>query len=71
MVPRITVLMPVYNTVCYLCQAIKSMVAQIRTDFELLIINDVSTDISCKTGKGEIWAQAQPEKSASWLQCPE
>jgi glycosyltransferase involved in cell wall biosynthesis len=42
--PLITVLMPAYNAEKYIGQAINSILNQIFTDFELLIINDGSTD---------------------------
>lgn len=44
--PEITVLMPVYNASEYLKEAIDSILNQTFTDFELLIINDGSTDNS-------------------------
>jgi glycosyltransferase involved in cell wall biosynthesis len=46
--PRVTVLMPVYNGEKYLREAIDSILNQTFTDFELLIINDGSTDESQK-----------------------
>ncbi|MBD2519712.1 glycosyltransferase [Nostoc sp. FACHB-973] len=42
--PKITVLMPVYNGELYLREAIDSILAQTFQDFEFLIINDGSTD---------------------------
>ena len=42
--PKITVLMPAYNAERYIGSAISSVLAQTFTDFELLIINDGSTD---------------------------
>jgi len=42
--PIITVLMPAYNAEKYLSDAIHSILEQSFTDFELLIINDGSTD---------------------------
>lgn len=42
--PKITVLMPVYNVADYVREAIYSILNQTFTDFELLIINDGSTD---------------------------
>ncbi|MDD2851997.1 MAG: glycosyltransferase [Desulfuromonadaceae bacterium] len=44
--PRVTVLMPVYNGGEYLRAAIDSILVQTFRDFELLIINDGSTDQS-------------------------
>jgi len=42
--PQITVLMPVYNGAGYIQEAIESVLRQTFTDFELLIVNDGSTD---------------------------
>ena len=42
--PEITVLMPAYNAEKYIGEAIASVLEQTFTDFELLIINDGSTD---------------------------
>ena len=43
-VPRVTVLMPVYNGERYLAEAIESILAQSFDGFEFLIIDDASTD---------------------------
>jgi glycosyltransferase involved in cell wall biosynthesis len=45
-VPRVSVLLPVYNGTPHLASAIESVLAQSFTDFELLILNDGSTDDS-------------------------
>ncbi len=42
--PLISVLLPVYNSEKYLARAIQSVLIQSFTDFELIIINDGSTD---------------------------
>jgi len=42
--PRITVLMPAYNRERYIRAAIESVLAQTRGDFELLVVDDGSTD---------------------------
>lgn len=42
--PTITVLLPVYNALPYLKEAIPSILTQTCSDFELLIIDDGSTD---------------------------
>ena len=44
--PTISVIMPVYNGEKYLREAIDSVLAQTYTNFELLLINDGSTDKS-------------------------
>ncbi len=46
--PKISVLMPVYNAEKFLKEAIDSTLNQTFKDFELLIINDASTDNSKK-----------------------
>jgi len=42
--PKITVLMPVYNCELYIKESIDSILNQTFTDFEFLIIDDASTD---------------------------
>ena len=44
--PLISVIVPVYNTEKYLPRCIDSILAQTFTDFELLLIDDGSTDKS-------------------------
>ena len=41
---KVTVLMPCFNAADYIADAIRSVLAQTFRDFELLIINDGSTD---------------------------
>ena len=45
---KISVIVPVYNVEKYLADCIESILAQTFTDFELLLINDGSTDYSYK-----------------------
>jgi len=47
-IPKVTVVMPVYNGADYIGEAIESVLKQTFTDFELLIINDGSTDDTTK-----------------------
>lgn len=42
--PKLSVLMPVFNTAPYLREAMDSMLAQTFTDFELIVLNDCSPD---------------------------
>jgi glycosyltransferase involved in cell wall biosynthesis len=46
--PKVTVLMPAYNAAKYIADAITSVLEQSFTDFELLIVNDGSTDETVK-----------------------
>lgn len=46
--PKVSVLMPVYNGEKYIKQAIDSILAQSFSDFELLVIDDGSTDRSAE-----------------------
>ena len=42
--PKVTVILPTYNRAAYLTQAIDSIRAQTLKDWELIIIDDASTD---------------------------
>lgn len=44
--PKISVIVPVYNAEQYLCRCIDSILSQTFTDFELLLIDDGSSDKS-------------------------
>lgn len=47
-IPLISIIVPVYNAEQYLPRCIDSILAQTFTDFELLLIDDGSTDSSGK-----------------------
>ena len=49
--PKISVIVPIYNTEEYLSYCIESILAQSFTDFELILVNDGSTDNSLKICK--------------------
>jgi glycosyltransferase involved in cell wall biosynthesis len=46
--PKVTVFVPVYNRERYIAQTIESILTQTFTDFELLLLDDGSTDNSVK-----------------------
>lgn len=46
--PKISVIIPVYNTAKYLAECLDSVIAQTMTDIEIVCINDGSTDDSLK-----------------------
>ena len=53
--PAISVILPVYNVEAYVREAVESILAQTFMDFELIIINDGSTD-----GSGAILRELAP-----------
>src|SRR3954471_23492750 len=50
--PLVSVLMPVYNTAPWLAQALRSISGQTFSDFELVVIDDGSTDGSLEVLRG-------------------
>ena len=46
MAPNISVILPVYNSARFIEEAICSILKQTMSDFELIVINDGSTDVS-------------------------
>src|SRR3954471_2781005 len=42
--PAVSIVLPVYNAAAYVAEAVGSMLAQTFGDFELILINDGSTD---------------------------
>ncbi len=50
--PRLSVLLPVYNGAAYLRESIDSILSQDFRDFELIVINDGSTDDSREIAEG-------------------
>ncbi len=49
--PELSIIMPLYNTEKYVGKAIQSLLLQSYTDFELIVVNDASTDDSLKVVK--------------------
>ena len=44
--PKISIVVPVYNTSLYLKQCIESLINQDFSDYEIILVNDGSTDDS-------------------------
>lgn len=79
--PMVSVIMPVYDSAEYLAEAVESILTQTLQDFELLAIDDGSTDGSAQildsyTDKrvrvlhqenSGIVAPKDPQASATWL----
>lgn len=42
--PTVTIVLPTYNGECYLAQAIESCLSQTLSDWELIVVDDASTD---------------------------
>jgi glycosyltransferase involved in cell wall biosynthesis len=46
--PKISVLLPVHNGECYIAEAVESILHQTYRDFELIVIDDGSVDLTAK-----------------------
>lgn len=44
--PTFSIIIPVYNNECFLCECVDSVLAQTYNDFELILVDDGSTDRS-------------------------
>ncbi|RYH72789.1 glycosyltransferase [Flavobacteriaceae bacterium 144Ye] len=51
-IPRITILMPVYNCEAFIAATLESLLQQTFSDFELLVIDDASTDATVSIIEG-------------------
>ncbi|MFR0894323.1 MAG: glycosyltransferase family 2 protein [Alistipes onderdonkii] len=69
--PKVSVVIPVYNTEAYVEQTLRSIMGQTLRDIELIVINDGSTDGSLSvleriaTGDDRIRLYTQPNKGLS------
>ncbi len=48
MSPRVSIIMPAYNAAAYIGEAVRSVIAQTCPDWELIIVNDGSTDATAE-----------------------
>ena len=48
MEPRVSVIIPNYNNACFIGETIDSVIRQTFTDWELIVVDDGSTDESCE-----------------------
>lgn len=49
--PHVTIVMPLYNCELYVAEAIDSVIAQTYTNWDLIIVDDCSTDRSAEIVK--------------------
>ena len=69
--PKVSVIIPVYNTEAYVEQTLRSIMGQTLRDIELIVVNDGSTDGSLSvleriaTGDDRIRRYTQPNKGLS------
>ncbi len=56
--PRVSVLMPAYNAAAYVDEAVASVVAQSLPDWELVAVDDRSTDATAE--RLDAWARREP-----------
>lgn len=54
-IPKVSIIMPAYNAELFISDAIKSVVNQVYTDWELIIVDDGSTDTTAE--KVQYWLQ--------------
>ena len=50
-VPKLTIIMPVYNTAQYLPRAFDALLKQIDKSFKLIVVDDGSTDNSVEVAQ--------------------
>ncbi len=50
-VPKLTIIMPVYNTAQYLPRAFDALLKQINKSFKLIVVDDGSTDNSVEVAQ--------------------
>ena len=65
--PLVTILMPVYNTQKYVEQAVRSIIDQSFQDFELIIIDDGSTDSTKKIIENKLMLLNEESSSIVYL----
>ena len=46
-IPAISIIIPMYNTEKYIGECLESILAQTSQDFEVIVVDDASTDNSC------------------------
>jgi glycosyltransferase involved in cell wall biosynthesis len=71
MVPgKVTIVIPLYNQEAYIRQCVESCLAQTYKNFEVIVVNDGSTDVSRRVLQEVIddWVRPNTEKQIAFLQ---
>lgn len=58
--PKLSIVVPIYNVSKYLSRCLDSLLGQTNDDYELILINDCSTDSSLEIA--ERYARKMPNK---------
>lgn len=56
---KVCVILPTYNRFAYVCRAIESVLAQTYQNFEIVVVDDASTDPQYKTGRLEAYPKTK------------
>ena len=64
--PKVTVCMPNYNYGRFIGEAIQSVLEQDFSEFELVIVDDASTDDSDQTGPARMPPRRRNAGQATW-----
>ena len=64
--PKVSIILPIYNVQEYLAEALDSVVNQTLQDLEIICVNDGSTDGSGAIARGLKWASEGSTYGRPW-----